>query len=130
MTVPMLLVDDEADSLELFRQSFRREIRRGDYAIDFAASADEALRMLLDINPSPPQVLLSDINMPGMNGLDLLSEVKRRWPQVHVIMISAYGDDANRRRAAGLGASHFLSKPIDFTELKRTLADYTAGQAT
>lgn len=130
MTIPVLLVDDEADAFELFRQSFRHEIRRGDYSLDFVASGDAAMRLLVDSDPPPPPaVLLSDINMPGMSGLDLLGEVKRRWPQVVVIMVSAYGDDANRRRAAMLGASHFLTKPIDFTALKRALADHARWTA-
>ena len=71
---------------------------------------------------------LSDINMPGMTGLELLQEVKRRWPGLVVIMVSAYGDADNRRRAIAYGASDFVTKPVDFGHLKQTLGTYVAGE--
>jgi len=121
MTVSMLIVDDEPDVADLFRQRFRREARQGAYVLHFAVSAAEALERLGgDIEP-PPIVILSDINMPGMDGLALLREVKARRPDLPVIMVTAYGDEERRRRAAEIGAADFLTKPIDFDFLKERL---------
>ncbi|MBK8176541.1 MAG: response regulator [Rhodospirillales bacterium] len=127
MTVEVLLVDDEVDALELFRQSFRREIRRGELDIQFTTSGDEALAFLAGSHAAERFLVLSDINMPGMTGLDLLREAKQRWPRLVVIMVSAYGDADNRRRALDYGASDFVTKPVDFGDLKRTLEPYVAG---
>lgn len=127
MKLNLLLVDDEPDAMELFRQKFRKELRRGDYDIRFAPSGADALRELDEHGALHPLVLLSDINMPGMTGLELLAEVKRRWPELEVIMVTAYGDEDNRRRALEAGASDFLTKPVDFQELKHKLATYLAG---
>jgi len=121
MTVSILIVDDEPDVADLFRQRFRREARQGAYVLHFAVSAAEALERLGgDIEP-PPIVILSDINMPGMDGLALLREVKERRPDLPVIMVTAYGDEERRRRAAEIGAADFLTKPIDFDFLKERL---------
>ena len=121
MTVSILIVDDEPDVADLFRQRFRRETRQGAYVLQFAMSAAEALERLGgDIEP-PPIVILSDINMPGMDGLALLREVKARRPDLPVIMVTAYGDEERRRRAAEIGAVDFLTKPIDFDFLKERL---------
>ena len=121
MTVSILIVDDEPDVADLFRQRFRRETRQGAYVLQFAMSAAEALERLGgDIEP-PPIVILSDINMPGMDGLALLREVKARRPELPVIMVTAYGDEERRRRAAEIGAVDFLTKPIDFDFLKERL---------
>ncbi len=121
MTVSILIVDDEPDVADLFRQRFRREARQGAYVLHFAMSAAEALERLGgDIEP-PPIVILSDINMPGMDGLALLREVKARRPDLPVIMVTAYGDEERRRRAAEIGAADFLTKPIDFDFLKERL---------
>jgi len=121
MTVSILIVDDEPDVADLFRQRFRREARQGAYVLHFAVSAAEALERLGgDIEP-PPIVILSDINMPGMDGLALLREVKARRPDLPVIMVTAYGDEERRRRAAEIGAADFLTKPIDFDFLKERL---------
>ncbi len=121
MTVSILIVDDEPDVADLFRQRFRREARQGAYVLHFAVSAAEALERLGgDIEP-PPIVILSDINMPGMDGLALLREVKARRPDLPVIMVTAYGDEERRRRAAETGAADFLTKPIDFDFLKERL---------
>jgi CheY-like chemotaxis protein len=127
MTMNLLLVDDEPDAIELFRQKFRKELRQGDYDIRFATSGAEALKVLAGNGLLSPLVLLSDINMPGMTGLELLVEVKSRWPHLEVIMITAYGDGDNRRRAEEAGASDFVTKPVDFAELKRKLGTYVAG---
>ena len=121
MTVSILIVDDEPDVVELFRQRFRREARRGEYALHFAESGERALELLkMGIRPEVI-FILSDINMPGMDGLQLLHEIRRDWPQLLVIMVTAYGDDERRRRAAELGAVDFLSKPVDFDYLKQRL---------
>ncbi len=102
MSVSILVVDDEADVAELFRQRFRREVRQGTYAMHFANSGEEALGRLADGIEPTLIVILSDINMPGMDGLDLLGEIKQRFPDLAVIMVTAYGDD-ERRRASALG---------------------------
>ena len=118
MTVSILVVDDESDVAELYRQRFRREVRQGTYAMHFANSGEDALDKL-DGGVEPNLIaILSDINMPGMDGLDLLGEVKRRYPELPVMMVTAYGDDERRRRAKELGAAEFLSKPIDFDRLR------------
>ncbi len=127
MTVEVLLVDDEVDAIELFRQSFRREIRRGELVFRFTTSGDEALTLLTESDAADRYLLLSDINMPGMSGLELLREVKRRWPSLVVIMVSAYGDADNRRRALECGADDFVTKPVDFGHLRRRLGAYVAG---
>ena len=121
MTVSILVVDDEADVADLFRQRFRREARQGVYVLHFALSGEEALEKLAsDIEPQLI-VILSDINMPGMDGLALLREVKNRWPDLPVMMVTAYGDDERRRRASEYGAAEFITKPVDFDLLKAQL---------
>ena len=122
MTVRVLMVDDEIDAQELFRQNFRREIRRGIYEFDFAQSGAQALEILRNGVPPEILVLLSDINMPGMSGMELLEEVRKTWPRVGVFMITAYGDAATEHEAKALGATNFFSKPIDFPRLKDDLA--------
>jgi CheY-like chemotaxis protein len=120
MTVSILIVDDEPDVGDLFRQRFRREARQGLYVLHFALSAQEALERLGEIKPQLI-VILSDINMPGMDGLALLREIKDRRPDLPVMMVTAYGDEERRRRAAEYGAAEFLTKPVDFDILKERL---------
>jgi CheY-like chemotaxis protein len=121
MGFSILIVDDEPDVAELFRQQFRRETRQGTYVLHYAASGDEALdRLAAEIEPTLVAVL-SDINMPGMDGLKLLGEIKQRLPDLPVIMVTAYGDDERRRQAAQYGAAEFLTKPVDFEHLKAQL---------
>jgi CheY-like chemotaxis protein len=122
MTVSILVVDDEPDVVELFRQRFRTEARRGEYEFRFAQSGEAALRQLR--STACPEVVLSDINMPGMDGLELLHEIKRSWPGLPVMMITAYGDEERRRRADQEGADDFLSKPVDFDYLKQRLRSF------
>jgi CheY-like chemotaxis protein len=121
MSVSILVVDDEADVAELFRQQFRREVRQGRYVIHFAQSAEQALDMLGGGIRPELIVVLSDINMPGMDGLGLLREVKAQRADLPVIMVTAYGDDERRRQAQEFGASEFVTKPVDFEILKRQL---------
>ena len=121
MSASIIVVDDEPDVAELFRQRFRREARQGTYVMHFAASGEEALELLSrEIDPGVI-VILSDINMPGMDGLQLLGEIKERFPDLPVMMVTAYGDDERRRRASELGAFEFLTKPVDFDRLKAQL---------
>jgi two-component system, response regulator, stage 0 sporulation protein F len=111
---------------ELFRQRFRRETRQGTYVIHYAASGAEALdRLAADIEPTLLAVL-SDINMPEMDGLQLLAEIKERFPDLPVMMVTAYGDDERRRRAAEHGAAEFITKPVDFDQLKEQLRQLPA----
>jgi CheY-like chemotaxis protein len=121
MSVSILVVDDEADVAALFRQHFRREVRQGSYVLHFAYSAEQALKQLE--NGIEPQliVILSDVNMPGMDGLALLREIKCRRPELPVMMVTAYGDDERRRFAEQHGAAEFITKPVDFEFLKRQL---------
>jgi CheY-like chemotaxis protein len=121
MTVSILVVDDEPDVADLFRQQFRRETRQGTYAMHFAYSGEEALDRL--VGGIEPQliVILSDINMPGMDGLALLREIKQRRPELPVMMVTAYGDEERRRLAEEYGAIEFITKPVDFDFLKGQL---------
>jgi CheY-like chemotaxis protein len=118
MTVSILVVDDGSDMAELYRQRFRREVRQGTYAVHFANSGEDALGKLAGGVEPNLIAILSDINMPGMDGLDLLGEIKRRYPELPVMMVTAYGDDERRRRAEELGAAEFLTKPVDFDLLR------------
>ena len=121
MSVSILVVDDEPDVADLFRQRFRREARQGTYVMHFAASGAEALDRLSEkIRPALVAVL-SDINMPGMDGLQLLGEIKQRFPDLPVMMVTAYGDEERRRLAAEYGAAEFITKPVDFDQLKTQL---------
>ena len=121
MSVSILTVDDESDVADLFRQHFRREVRQGTYVLHFAYSAEEALVKIADGISPELIVILSDINMPGMDGLGLLREVKRLRPDVPVMMVTAYGDDERRRLADEYGAARFITKPVDFVLLKAQL---------
>ncbi|MCL5776413.1 response regulator [Limibaculum sp. FT325] len=123
MTVRILVVDDEADVADLFRQNFRREIRAGRYRFDFAFSATEALDVLRHGVPPDILLVLSDINMPGMSGVDLLAAIRAEWPKVAVCMITAYGDAATETQVRTLGAEAFLTKPVDFEKLRRQVAE-------
>jgi len=129
MTVSILVVDDEPDVTELFRQRFRRETRQGTYVMHFAASGEAALEKLAEGIEPQLIVILSDINMPGMDGLTLLGEVKRRFPDLPVMMVTAYGDDERRHRANELGAFDFITKPVDFDFLKRHLRQLPPSSA-
>lgn len=114
----ILVVDDEPDVEDLFRQQFRRDIRAGRFTMEFAESGDSALQKISDANAVPLILILSDVNMPGMSGLELLPKAKASRPDVSVIMITAYGDGDTRRRALEGGAEALLTKPIDFTALR------------
>jgi CheY-like chemotaxis protein len=117
----ILVVDDEPDVESLFRQQFRRDVRSGRFIMEFAASAPEALERAKAISDPSLDLILSDINMPGMSGLEMLPKVKAARPNVPVIMITAYGDEATKRKAAELGAAGLLTKPIDFALLREEI---------
>jgi CheY-like chemotaxis protein len=127
MSVSILVVDDEPDAADLFRQRFRREVRDGTYVMHFAHSGEAALQQLTDGIEPTLIVILSDINMPGMDGLQLLRHVKEQRPDIPVMMVTAYGDDERRRRATDLGATEFLTKPVDFDTLKAQLRELAAS---
>lgn len=113
-----LVVDDERDVELLFLQKFRKEIRNGELELVFAFSGQQALEIIGSAKPPDVVYVFSDINMPGMTGLELLEIVKQKYPNIHVSMISAYGDSENHKKAMESGAKEFFTKPIDFDSLK------------
>jgi CheY-like chemotaxis protein len=127
MSSLILVVDDESDVEMLFRQQFRRDLRAGRFAMDFARSADSALQHINDTASASLVLILSDINMPGMSGLELLPKAKTARPDVPVIMITAYGDDVTKRKALEGGAETLLTKPIDFVALRSEIDSRVAG---
>jgi len=118
----ILVVDDEQDVQVLFEQRFRKEIRSGEMNFVFAFSGEDAL-VYLNAHEHEAVLILSDINMPGMSGLELLGHIKQKYhkPPPVVMMITAYGDAENFNAAKELGADDFLTKPVDFTLLKEKL---------
>ncbi len=122
----ILVVDDEPDVRILFEQRFRREIRSGEFEFSFAYSGEEALTYLHD-HHSEVVLILSDINMPGMSGLELLRQVRQQYPAPVpppapvIMMLTAYGDQETHDQALALGANDFLTKPVDFAALKAKL---------
>ena len=121
MSLFVLVVDDEPDIESLFRQQFRRDIRAGRFRMQFARSACEALHLIGEAEPASLILILSDINMPGMSGLELLPMARSMRPDVPVIMITAYGDTETRRKAIERGAETLLTKPIDFAALRHEI---------
>ena len=119
--IKILVVDDEHDVELLFRQKFRKEIRSGQMEMFFAFSAEEALSFLKKSDTCYINLLLSDINMPGMSGLDLLKTTKEIFPALKVCMITAYDDEHNRNKANDLGAFSFITKPVDFDNLRQLI---------
>jgi len=118
----VLVVDDEIDVRSLFEQRFRKEIKNGEINFEFAHSGEDALEYL-NTQHQEAILILSDINMPGMSGLQLLEQIKQKYhkPPPVVMMITAYGDDQNYNTAMKLGADDFLTKPVDFPSLKEKL---------
>lgn len=131
MSEVILVVDDEADMEALFRQQFRRDLKAGRFGLEFATSAQQALQVIEETDGRDIILLLSDINMPGMSGLDLLPKAKAARPDLPVIMVTAYGDAETRRRALEGGAEGLFPKRIDFAALRaevdRCLARWKAG---
>jgi CheY-like chemotaxis protein len=121
VSVSVLIVDDEPDVEALFRQQFRRDLRAQRFVMDFAMSASDALARVASNIEQPPILILSDINMPGMTGLEMLPKMKEMRPDVPVIVITAYGDPETKRKAIESGATGLLTKPIDFTLLREEI---------
>jgi CheY-like chemotaxis protein len=121
VSVLVLVVDDEPDVEALFRQQFRRDLRAQRFVMDFAISAKDALARITETIEQSLILILSDINMPGMTGLEMLPKVKEIRPDVPVIMITAYGDADTKRKAIENGASGLLTKPIDFVVLREEI---------
>lgn len=121
MNVYILVVDDEPDVETLFRQQFRRDLRAGRFHMEFALSAPDAIKLAAEVRDPALILILSDINMPGMSGLDMLPRVRAEHPHVPVIMITAYGDAETRRKAIERGATGLLTKPIDFALLRQQI---------
>ena len=118
MNLLILVVDDEPDVEELFRQQFRRDLRVGRFVMEFAQSAPMALQRIAEAVDQSLILILSDINMPGMSGLELLPKARAMRPDVPIIMITAYGDAETKRKALESGAETLLTKPIDFGTLR------------
>ena len=121
MSLLVLVVDDEPDVEVLFRQQFRRELRAERFTMEFAQSAVTALQRITDAEAASLILIVSDINMPGISGLELLPKAKALRPDVPVIMITAYGDAETKRRALENGAEALLTKPIDFVTLRHEI---------
>ena len=121
MSVLVLVVDDEPDVEALFRQQFRRDLRAQRFVMDFASCAADALSRVASSVGQSLILILSDINMPGMTGLEMLPKVKEMRPDVPVIMITAYGDADTKRKAIASGATGLLTKPIDFSVLREEI---------
>lgn len=127
MPITILVVDDEEDVLDLFQRQFRKELRRGEYVLYFANSGEEALNALSSNLEPGVMLILSDINMPGMSGIDLLKKSKGLYPELPVAMITAYGDEESRSKALAAGATDYLTKPLDFGELRLRLSRMIDG---
>ena len=121
MNLLILVVDDESDVELLFRQQFRHDLRAGRFTMEFAQSAPMALQRIIDAGNRSLILILSDINMPGMSGLELLPKAKAMRPDVPIIMITAYGDAETKRKALENGAEALLTKPIDFGTLRNEI---------
>jgi len=138
--VKILVVDDEPDVESMFRQKFRKEIKHQQISFHFALCATEALTYLetstAEASNTIPStctgatLILSDINMPGMNGLELLRVIKEKYPPLPVFMVSAYGDKTSEKTANDYGASGFINKPIDFNQLKQNIMGFTQSIPT
>ena len=121
MTLLVLVVDDEPDVEMLFRQHFRRDLRAGRFIMEFAQSGPAALERITHAEAASLILILSDINMPGMSGLELLPKARGARPDVPIIMITAYGDAETKRKAFEGGAEALLTKPIDFAVLRNEI---------
>ena len=121
MNLLILVVDDEPDVEVLFRQHFRKDLREGRFSMEFAQSVNSALKCIQAARDQALILILSDINMPGLSGLELLSKAKALRPDVPIIMITAYGDAETTRTALDNGAEALLTKPLDFEVLRSAI---------
>jgi DNA-binding NtrC family response regulator len=117
----LLVVDDESDVQFLFQQKFRKEIKSGEMHIEYALNGTSALEMLESNENRTEYLILTDINMPEMSGVELLKEIKTRYPELKVYIITAYGDDENFQMTKRLGAADYFTKPLQFDLLKEKL---------
>jgi CheY-like chemotaxis protein len=129
LSLLILVVDDEPDVEVLFRQQFRRDLRAGRFNMEFAQSTPRALEIMSAAEDASLILILSDINMPGMSGLELLPKAKAVRPDVPIIMITAYGDAETKRKALEGGAEALLTKPIDFGALRAEIETRVAKAA-
>jgi CheY-like chemotaxis protein len=118
MTQKILVVDDEQDVEMLFKMKFRKELKEKSIDFHFAFSGESALQYIHSVDPMDIILVLSDINMPGMNGLEMVEKVKKEYPELKIIMVTAYGDENNFRDAKKRGVDDFVTKPVDFDLLK------------
>jgi len=118
-----MVVDDEQDVKLLFEQRFRKEIRNGEISFHFEFSGEDALQYLKTNGITELVLILSDINMPGMNGIELLKHIKEKFPEMSVFMITAYGDENNHQKAVQYGCDDYLTKPLDFETLKSRITN-------
>ncbi len=128
MSLLILVVDDEPDIELLFRLQFRHDLRTGRFVMEFAQSAAAALERIANAADVTLILILSDVNMPVMSGLELLPKARSIRPDVPVIMITAYGDPDTKQRALENGAQALLTKPIDFVALREEI-DMQVGRA-
>lgn len=119
--IKILVVDDEQDVEMLFTQRFRKEVKSGEVKINFAFNGEDALKYLRTLDPFDVVLVLSDINMPGMTGLELLRTIKKEFSTLRVMMVTAYGDDNNYKNAVDFGADDLITKPVDFVVLKEKI---------
>lgn len=117
----LLVVDDESDVQFLFQQKFRKEIKSGEIEINYALNGISALKLLESFNNRDEYLILTDINMPQMSGIELLKEIKKRYPELKVIIITAYGDEYSLNMAKNLGADDYFTKPLQFDLLKEKI---------
>jgi CheY-like chemotaxis protein len=129
MSLLILVVDDEPDVESLFRQQFRRDLRAGRFSMEFAQSGPAALKRISEAEAASLILILSDINMPEMTGLELLPKARAARPDVPIIMITAYGDADTKRKALECGAEALLTKPIDFVQLREEIETRVARAA-
>ncbi len=119
--IKIMIVDDETDVELLFRQKFRKELKSGEFSFHFAFNGEDAVHYLHMLDPFDLVLVLSDINMPGMTGLELLRIIRTEFPLLRVMMVTAYGDETNYNKAIEIGANDFLTKPVDFILLKEKI---------
>lgn len=119
----IMVVDDEQDVQFLFQQQFRKELKGGQIEFCFAFSGEEALQYLERQSIADLVLILSDINMPGMNGLELLKRIKKKYPSLRVFMITAYSEESNQQQAVSFGCDDYITKPIDFEQLKSKILE-------
>ncbi|GBD91169.1 sporulation initiation phosphotransferase F [bacterium BMS3Abin04] len=123
----LIVVDDESDIQFLFKQKFRKEIKSGEMVIDYALSGQSALKLIEQLESKSGYFVLTDINMPGMTGIDLLKKLKKKYPEMKVIVITAYGDEDNFNLAKKFGADYYFTKPLEFNSLKEKLNYLTSA---